>query len=125
MEPTNETTPAEGDSKIEKGVYESFDKSYHDLLKKDQDAIEATMKKEAIEQFENVRKLGFATKSDIEDALKGKFEAFISEIQAIRKENTEFREWAMRAKSRGMHGDALDDQPKKDNNLRAHERFKW
>ena len=120
---TNEPGPAEGDKKIEQNVVNNFDKQYAEMLKKEQEALESKQRGETALQFDNVRKLGFATKADMDESIKGIFGKFVSELEAMRQENTKLREWVMRAKAQGLTGSALEqsqDQP--DSQLKEFER---
>jgi len=125
MERTNEPSPADGDRKIENNVKVNFDQKYDELLKKEQEAMESKITGEATVEFDKVRKLGFATKSDIDSHVKGIFGKFVSEIEAMRQENLKLREWVMRAKMHGLNSGATEENKKEENRLKAYERYKW
>lgn len=125
MEPTNEPGPTQGDAKIENNVKNDFDRAYDELLKKEQEALETRMRNESTQNYEKVRALGFATKKDIEEQVRGMFGKFVEETEKIREENRQLREWVMRAKAQGLNSGVTEDKPKDENLLKAHERFKF
>ena len=125
MEPTNEPGPAQGDAKLEQNTQVDFDKAYQELLKKEQESMESRVRGDATAKFDEVRKLGFATKTDIDEYVKGIFGKFVSEVEGLREENTKLREWVMRAKAQGLNSGTTEDAPKDTNQLKAHDRFKW
>lgn len=114
MEPTNEPSPADGDRKLEQQTHENFDKSYQELLKKEQEAIEAKLKGEATQKFDEVRKLGFATSADVDKKVENIFGKFVEEVKGLRDENAKLREWVMRAKMQGLNSGVGDEKPKED-----------
>jgi hypothetical protein len=111
MEANEEVAKVAGADKIDvQNITNNFDKQYEEMLKKEQEVQESKIRGEATMQFDNVRKLGFATKSDVDESIKGIFGKFVSEIEAMRKQNTELREWVMRAKQQGLTSGALDQK---------------
>src|SRR3990167_6025890 len=90
---------------------------YRELLKKEQEAQQAREQGETAVKFDNVRKLGFATKTDIDDTVKGIFGKFASENEAMRKEITALREFVLQAKARGLNSGVLDQPTGKEASL--------
>lgn len=113
----------QGEQKIEQQITQNFDAQYQELLKKDQEAIEAKLRGEATQKFDEVRKLGFATTKDVDDKIQAIFGKFVSELQALREENTKLREWVMRAKAQGLNTGRLDEEiPREESVLKDWER---
>ena len=109
MEPTNETGPSDGDKKIETENKQSFDEMYRTMLKRDQDQYDNELKAKATQDFESVRKLGFATQKEVSESVEKFFGKFAEELRKMREENTQLREWVMRAKAQGLNSGRLDD----------------
>ena len=118
MEPTNEPSPADGDRKIEQQTHENFDKSYQDLLRKEQEAIETKLRGEATHKFDEVRKLGFATSADVDKKVEAIFGKFVDEVKGLRDENAKLREWVMRAKMQGLNSGTTEDKPKESDTMK-------
>src|SRR3990167_7297240 len=118
MEPTNEPGPADGQAKMEAQVKNDVDAQYQELLKREQEALEEKFKGDATAKYEEVRKLGFATKKDIDQYVQGMFGKFFEEIKTMREENTKLREWVMRAKAHGLNSGAMEDTQPSDNPMK-------
>src|SRR3990167_8515570 len=115
MEPTNEPGPADGQAKMEAEVKNDVDAQYQELLKKEQESLEEKFRGDATAKYEEVRKLGFATKKDIDQYVQGVFGKFFTEMQTMREENTKLREWVMRAKAHGLNSGITDESQPADN----------
>ena len=118
MEQTNEPGPADGQAKREQATHDNIEKSYQDLLKKDQEAMEAKLRGDATTRFDEVRQLGFATEKDIDRKIEGIFGKFTEEVKNLRDENTKLREWVMRAKAQGLNSGATEESPQENNMMK-------
>lgn len=117
-----ETGPATMDRKIEEQTKKSFDDAYSEFLKKEQEKAESEMKGRAVAQFDEVRKLGFATAKDIDDKIEIIFSKFIKEVEQMREENVKLREWVMRAKAQGLNTGKLEEERPIESVLKSFER---
>lgn len=106
----NEPSPLAGDRKADEQSAVNFDTQYQDMLKQEQEKLEAEAKGRAAHEFDNVRKLGFATTKDIDERIQGIFGKFVSQMEEMKAENTKLREWVMRAKAQGLNSGRVDEQ---------------
>jgi hypothetical protein len=115
MEPNEEISKIAGADKADtQNVQKDLDAQYSDMLKKEQERIEAEKRGITALEFDKFRGLGFATKQDIDESIKGIFGKMVSELEAQKKQNTELREWVMRAKAQGLTGGSLDQKSDND-----------
>lgn len=118
MSVENEPGPAQGQQKIEDQVHNDIEKEYQQVLKREQEAMEAKMRGDTTARYEEVRKLGFATKQDLEENIKGFFGKFMEAQEKQAREFAQLREWVMRAKAQGLNAGATDDKPVVDDPLK-------
>ena len=112
MDPqTNEPGPADGQRKVEAQVHDDLDKSYQEMLKKEQDRFESELTAKKTYEFDNVRKLGFVTQKDVEKQMQGIFGKFLEQQKANDEKIQKLTEWVMRAKSQGFNTGVTDDKP--------------
>ena len=115
----NEPGPSQADNKIEEQTKKSFDDVYRELLKNEQEKMESEIRGRTTLDFDNVRKLGFATTKDIDEKIEGIFGKFVQEVQQLRDENVKLREWVMRAKAQGLNSGKLDEQISEESSLKS------
>jgi len=89
-------------------------KQYANVLAQEQKRQEAGTHMEAAKEFDKVRTLGFATKKDLDEQMKTSIQPIVEELQKMRQENTELREFVLRAKAQGLNTGKLDKDIKKE-----------
>lgn len=96
---------------------QSIDSQYSEFMKKEQERVNAEMQSKAAQDFDAVRKLGFATQKDIQDSVESYFNRFVKGIEEIKEEQLKLREWVMRAKMQGLTSDKLEGQTEPERSL--------
>ena len=103
--------------KIEDSVANAYDR----IVKEESDKQQAEVESAAAQRFEEVRRLGFATKKDIEEFVAAQKEK--SDTEQLRRDFTELREFVLRAKARGLNtGKNEEDVAQPDGVMKAWER---
>ena len=98
--------PSDAEKQREAQITTDIEKRYQDVLRKEQDAYEAKLRGEATQRFDDVRKLGFATRADIDEALK----SMANELAQLRQEHQKDLEMLLRARAQGINVGQLEGQ---------------
>ena len=83
--------------------------SYEDFLKRDREAFEAKLKGEAVQKFDDTRKLGFITMKDVEEREKAIYGKIAAEMEAMRQEHKKALEVLYRARAQGLNAGATEE----------------
>lgn len=117
---SNEPGPADADRKIEQNVKNSYDDVYHEMMKKEDEAKDAA----AAAKFDDIRKLGFSTKKDIDESLQSMFTKFMDNQNKTDEKFKKLEEWVMRKviQANPANSGKLDDPQDEPSPMKSWER---
>lgn len=103
----NEPSPGQLDKKLSDTIEEQYTK----MVQEEKDARDAEIQKAAVTDFlEKIKKLGFVPREDVEKTVTESVKAFQSQIDEIKKDFAELKEFSLRAKARGQNSGAQEPE---------------